>query len=105
MDKPNKDESKPSWDHINADLKGALDTWTDLTGKLADKVSPDEVQLREIKNILVTLKDQLEVFNDDRTTEAKAEPITEANAEPSAEANSEASVEPNMKTSTDEKAE
>ncbi|HEY8271306.1 MAG TPA: hypothetical protein VIG33_10495 [Pseudobdellovibrionaceae bacterium] len=68
MDKPNKDETKPSWDHINTDLKGALDSWTDLSGKVANKVSPEEKQLRDIKTILVTLKDQLKEFSDDALT-------------------------------------
>ncbi|MGZ3742620.1 MAG: hypothetical protein ACXVBQ_02075 [Pseudobdellovibrionaceae bacterium] len=90
MDKPNKDEfkeestdeakveTKASWDHINTDLKGAIDTWTDLTGKLANKLSPDEVQLREIKSILVTLKDQLKVFNDEEPEESpKEDPSSE----------------------------
>jgi hypothetical protein len=56
---------KPSWDHINTDLKSALDTWTELTGKMANKLSPEEVQLREIKSILGTLKDKLKAFEDD----------------------------------------
>jgi ElaB/YqjD/DUF883 family membrane-anchored ribosome-binding protein len=71
MDKPNKDETKPSWDHINSDLKSALDTWTDLTGKLANKLSPEEEQLREIKNILGTLKDKLKEFSDDEKEPTK----------------------------------
>jgi hypothetical protein len=65
-DKPNKDETKPSWDHINTDLKSALDTWTVLTEKMADKVSPEEEQLREIKIILGTLKDKLKEFSNDK---------------------------------------
>lgn len=60
-------ETKPSWDHINSDLKSALDTWDILTDQLANKVSPEEEQLREIKNILGTLKDKLKEFNDDGT--------------------------------------
>lgn len=61
-----KPETKPSWDHINSDLKSALDTWTTLTDQLANKLSPEEEQLREIKNILGTLKDKLKEFNDDK---------------------------------------
>jgi len=88
MEKPNKDEnkptyaeasaakaesktlipesqSKPSWQHINTDLKTALDTWDDLTDKMANKISPEEKQLREIKSILGTLKDKLKEFSED----------------------------------------
>lgn len=75
MDKQNKaDKSapadpaagKPSWDHINTDLKSALDTWTELTDKMAHKLSPEEEQLREIKSILGSLKDKLKAFEEDQ---------------------------------------
>lgn len=76
MDKQNKAENKPtpsdsstaakpSWDHINSDLKSALDTWTELTGKMANKLSPEEEQLREIKSILGSLKDKLKEFDEE----------------------------------------
>ena len=65
MDKANKDENKHAWEHINTDLKSALDTWSELTDKLANKVSPEEEQLREIKGILGALKDKLKEFNND----------------------------------------
>lgn len=65
MDERNKTENKPSWDHINTDLKGALDTWDELTDKMANKISPEEEQLREIKTILGTLKDKLKAFEDE----------------------------------------
>jgi hypothetical protein len=73
MDKQNKaDKSaadasagKPSWDHINSDLKSALDTWSELTDKMANKLSPEEEQLREIKSILGSLKDKLKAFDED----------------------------------------
>lgn len=73
MDKQNKaDKSatdasagKPSWDHINSDLKSALDTWEELTDKMANKLSPEEEQLREIKSILGSLKDKLKAFDED----------------------------------------
>ncbi|WP_413288226.1 hypothetical protein [Bdellovibrio sp. HCB337] len=86
MDKVTKDANKPAdpkpetkhtgdtdasgslvrWNNINSDLKSALDTWTTLTDQLANKISPEEEQLREIKNILGTLKDKLNEFNDDK---------------------------------------
>lgn len=78
MDKQNKaDKSavsesaagKPSWDHINTDLKSALDTWTELTDKMANKLSPEEEQLREIKSILGSLKDKLKAFEESEPTE------------------------------------
>lgn len=74
MDKQNKADKtsttdvaagKPSWDHINSDLKSALDTWEELTDKMANKLSPEEEQLREIKSILGSLKDKLKAFEED----------------------------------------
>lgn len=65
-EKPHKEDSKPSWDHINNDLKSALDTWAELTDKLSHKLSPEEEQLREIKSILGTLKEKLKEFNDEK---------------------------------------
>jgi len=67
-DKPSSAEAsagKPSWDHINSDLKSALDTWEDLTDKMANKLSPEEEQLQEIKSILGSLKDKLKAFEED----------------------------------------
>lgn len=55
---------KPSWDHINNDLKNALDTWTELTEQLEEELSPEEKQLQEIKALLGTLKDKLQEFNE-----------------------------------------
>jgi len=75
MDKANKDEnkpvepkpeSKPSWEQINSDLKSSLDTWSVLNEQSANKLSPDEEQLQEIKTILGTLKDKLKEFSDDK---------------------------------------
>jgi hypothetical protein len=67
---PSKDAAKdvtkdPQWTHINTDLKHALDTWSELTEQLADKLSPEETQLQEIKTLLGTLKDKLKEFNED----------------------------------------
>lgn len=62
---PPKDGAKPpTWDHINSDLKNALDTWTELTDKYSNELSPEEKQLEEIKNLLGSLKDKLQEFND-----------------------------------------
>lgn len=79
MDKQNKVENKPntsapetdhatpkgSWEHIDSDLKSALNTWSELTDTMANKIPPDEERLRDIKNLLGTLKDQLKEFSDD----------------------------------------
>lgn len=72
MDERNKNENKPSWDHINTDLKSALDTWTDLTDKMANKLSPEEEQLLEIKSILGSLKDKLKAFEENETAAPSA---------------------------------
>ena len=60
------------WNHINTDLKSALDTWTELTEQLAHKLSPEEEQLREIKSILGALKDKLNEFNEEPKTGSRA---------------------------------
>jgi hypothetical protein len=63
-----------SWDHIESDLKDALNTWSDLTQELADKVSPEEEQLSEIKTLLGTLRDKLKEFSEDNTAKPEPEP-------------------------------
>lgn len=60
-----KDAGKPSWGHINSDLKNALNTWAELTEELANKMSPEEKQLQEIKGLLGTIKDKLKEFSED----------------------------------------
>lgn len=89
MDERNKTENKPSWDHINSDLKSALNTWEELTDKMANKLSPEEEQLREIKSILGSLKDKLKAFEDDEPTTAPQDsaPTPAAPSEKSTEEN------------------
>jgi hypothetical protein len=60
-----KNPQSPSWGHIESDLKDALNTWSDLTHELANKISPEEKQLQEIKNLLGTLRDKLKEFSED----------------------------------------
>lgn len=60
---PAKNPQGRSWDHIETDLKEALNTWSDLTEELAGKVSPEEEQLQEIKTLLGTLRDKLKEFS------------------------------------------
>ncbi len=74
---------KPSWDHINSDLKTALDTWTELTDTMANKLSPEEEQLREIKSILGSLKDKLKAFENDEPATTAAQESASAPAAPS----------------------
>lgn len=50
--------------HLNSDLQNALNTWEDLTEQMAEKVSPEEEQLQEVKRLLVELKSKLQQFND-----------------------------------------
>jgi chromosome segregation ATPase len=63
-----------SWDHIESDLKEALNTWSDLTEELADKMSPEEAQLQEIKSLLGTLRDKLKEFSDEAPEAFTAQP-------------------------------
>jgi hypothetical protein len=60
-----KTPQNPSWGHIESDLKDALNTWSDLTHELANKISPEEKQLQEIKSLLGTLRDKLKEFSED----------------------------------------
>lgn len=62
---PPKTPNNPSWSHIESDLKDALNTWSDLTHELANKISPEEKQLQEIKSLLGTLRDKLKEFSED----------------------------------------
>jgi hypothetical protein len=50
--------------HLNSDLQSALNTWENLTEQMADKVSPEEEQLQEVKRLLGELKSKLQDFND-----------------------------------------
>jgi chromosome segregation ATPase len=59
-----RDKQDQKWNHINSELKNALDTWTDLTERLEHEISPEEKQLQEIKTILSTLKTKLKEFNE-----------------------------------------
>jgi hypothetical protein len=73
-----------SWDHIESDLKEALNTWSDLTEELADKMSPEEAQLQEIKSLLGTLRDKLKEFSDEEPEPLTAKPQQTAEPQPTA---------------------
>lgn len=55
---------KALFGNLNSDLKQALNTWDVLTETMADKVSPDQEQLREVKKLLGDLKAKLAQFED-----------------------------------------
>lgn len=60
---PQEDQSKkPSWTKVDSDLKAALGSWQVLTEQMADRISPDEEQLKEVKRLLGELKDKLKDF-------------------------------------------
>lgn len=50
--------------HLNSDLQNALSTWDTLTEQMANKISPEEEQLGEVKRLLGELKSKLQEFND-----------------------------------------
>ena len=56
---------KTLFNHINSDLKSALDTWEVLTEKVATKVSPEEEQLHEVKRLLQDLKNKISQFENE----------------------------------------
>ncbi|MFM6929512.1 MAG: hypothetical protein ACKOX6_13670 [Bdellovibrio sp.] len=55
---------KALFGNLNSDLKQALNTWDVLTETMADKVSPDQEQLREVKQLLGDLKAKLAQFEE-----------------------------------------
>ena len=59
-----KETKKSLFNHLNADLRNALDTWEVLTEEMAQKISPEEKQLSEVKKLLGELKSKLAEFGD-----------------------------------------
>jgi hypothetical protein len=55
---------RKSWADLNQNLKQALHTWEVLNEQMEDKVSPEEIQLREVKRLLGELKDKLKQFSE-----------------------------------------
>ena len=55
---------KKLFSHLNSDLRSALSTWENLTEEMAKKISPEEVQLLEVKRLLGELKSKLEEFGE-----------------------------------------
>lgn len=53
------------FNHINTDLKSALDTWEVLSENMATKVSPEEEQLHEVKRLLLDLKNKISQFENE----------------------------------------
>lgn len=51
-----------TWMQINQDLQTALHTWEDLTQKYANRASPEEQQLQEMKRLLNELKSKMQDF-------------------------------------------
>lgn len=49
---------------LNSDLRGALSSWETLTEEVANKVSPDQEQLLEVKKLLGELKSKLNQFEE-----------------------------------------
>ena len=55
---------KKLFNNLNSDLRSALSTWENLTEEMAKKISPEEVQLLEVKRLLGELKSKLEEFGE-----------------------------------------
>lgn len=49
------------WRSIQTDLKSALDEWSTLEQKKTS-LSPEEVQLQKVKNMIENIKDKLNQF-------------------------------------------
>lgn len=50
--------------NLNQDLSQALNSWEVLTEQMANKVSPEEEQLQEVKRLLGELKSKLKEFGE-----------------------------------------
>lgn len=50
--------------NLNSDLRSALSTWENLTEEMAQKISPEETQLLEVKRLLGELKSKLKDFEE-----------------------------------------
>ncbi|MBO9667829.1 MAG: hypothetical protein J7501_13580 [Bdellovibrio sp.] len=61
---PKEPGRKSLFGNLNSELKQALNTWDVLTETMANKVSPEQEQLREVKKLLGDLKAKLAQFED-----------------------------------------
>lgn len=60
-----KESSRKSlFGNLNSDLQQALSTWDVLTEQMAQKISPEEEQLQEVKRLLGELKAKLSQFSE-----------------------------------------
>lgn len=61
---PEKDseENAAPWLQIQQDLRGALDTWTELSVKSAGKKTPEEKTLEDMRRLLADLKSRMKDF-------------------------------------------
>ena len=55
-------QGQEPWQQIAQDLKGALDTWTHLSGKAQTKTCPEEQKLTEMRRLLADLKAKIRDF-------------------------------------------
>ncbi|MFZ4403573.1 MAG: hypothetical protein ACOYOK_05665 [Pseudobdellovibrionaceae bacterium] len=55
----NKDQA---WPQLQNDLQDALQSWQKVSQQSENKTSPDEVQLEEVKKILLDLKEKIKDF-------------------------------------------
>lgn len=64
-EKEGKESPKRSlFNHLNSDLQEALNSWEVITQQMANKISPEEEQLLEVKRLLGDLKAKLKEFGD-----------------------------------------
>ncbi|MDG0817735.1 hypothetical protein [Bdellovibrio svalbardensis] len=60
-----KESSRRSlFGNLNSELQQALNTWDVLTEQMAEKISPEEEQLKEVKRLLGELKSKLSEFSE-----------------------------------------
>ncbi len=61
---PKEGSRKSLFGNLNSDLQSALNTWEVLTEQMANKMSPEEEQLQEVKKLLGELKSKLAEFGE-----------------------------------------
>lgn len=61
---PKEGSRKSMFGNLNSDLQNALNTWDVLTEQMANKVSPEQEQLQEVKKLLGELKSKLAEFGE-----------------------------------------
>lgn len=61
-DRPSDKDPENTWLQIQSDLRGALDTWTELSHKSQGKKTTEEKTLEDMRRLLADLKSRMKDF-------------------------------------------